>query len=594
MILSLLESVITVMCYLYISNFLGSLIRLKSGTLLIFDTLVGQVILSIFYTVMGLCGFLYNTWLQIIFIALFIVSISIGTTNSRFLHPKVLLRVAWRKRFIFFLILGFVFLSQLRNVFLPVGGYDGLAYLLYQPYFFANFDHIIKMNVLIPNMGLAFGSQSFYGWLILFNEFNTVAIFHLILFFNLIYMIYELSKSRFIFQFLVSLSVIYVLLKATMFDAIQNPSSDFLLSYVSTTLLFLIIKLDTVTILDKRLILFIIGFLPFIKILAAVIVIPLIILVSVYHKNLRVSDLKYVVLGISLSIFWYVRNLYDTGNPFFPLLQANFKGLGYGSEIYTFERGIRDSFSQFIQNLNSLPALDQYISGSSYWQIAIIALCLLSLFIRPSNSRSYLHLALFPLTLVVQIAITGPHVRYALYILLCQLLLVNSLVSDRYSQKYSLLFFSCMVLVLFIPFAKASYYSILNLNTYVKQLDKLSISSIQFDPEIDAVVDSLEKSENSPGKTVGIVGEGRGLILRPYRTLVLPWDRSNPFCNPSINSIAMVKATLNKLRIDYLLVSDAYDTPSNLNRELLVAFEAEMEGEMLYRSQILRLYRIKN
>jgi hypothetical protein len=92
---------------------------------------------------------------------------------------------------------------------------------------------------------------------------------------------------------------------------------------------------------------------------------------------------------------------------------------------------------------------------------------------------------------------------------------------------------------------------------------------------------------------IGIVGEGRAQLFQPAEVYVVPFDRRNPFSNSTIASLSDMNSRVRSFNIDYLIVTERWGIPANVDPRKLTLFYKGNRGAILYDENGWKVFDVK-
>ena len=492
--------------------------------------------------------------------------------------------------------------STLVKYFLPIEGYDALAYHIYQPYFFLNFSHTFDPNFLIPNAGLTIGYQSIVGWLISLGDIRGVSIFNLLLIGLIVcYQDYKLRNRKIVFRTLSGLSILFVILSSGA-TSVSQPSSDVFLAFYFIVLVGESVSIKTVV--DARkiyLLIYLCLSALFIKTTALFGVVPLIIyLVYVHRTKVKTPGLRNIsisiILGSFTQIIWYALNWFKTGNPFYPLFNSVFKPSNYSREVVTIEDEVKSTFNQISGYLES-NSFATFFGDVFGLQLVLPWILILLSFWALYNSGIHLKkiLLLLPISVILMYLTAAPLYRYSLYILVSLVFLISFSKVNSNGPKSLRIVGAPKVLAPMILAAILLYFQPVVTKTFIDNNTVRTNSEVRTNEnDFNLLLTFLLKDQNLKGtKRFGIIGEGRAQLFQPHEVYVVPFDRRNPFSNSTITSLADMNSRVRSCKIDYLIVTERWGIPLNVDPRMLNLFYDGNQNAILYNQNGWKVFDVK-
>ena len=493
----------------------------------------------------------------------------------------------------------------------PIVGYDALAYHAYLPWFAMTDSHSLRTDQLIPNSGLSLGAQGIFGSYIAIFGYKSMNLFNLFFLLGTLHLTYLYSKNASQLARLARtlLALVIVLLSGRI--VVTSPSSDLALMFFSLVLLISMLRITQSSYKLNPLWIFVLGgFVTFIKPFGFVVVLIVLAYCTYKLKLPLITLARSILLGFFANLAWTLYNYYYSGNPFFPLFQGFFQGIGYGPEVMTNEEDVRRSFIQTFSYLEkqgfNYPSLElaqfQIFFSLGIFLVSIIASVRNIVF---RKDQSFL-LVYFGLSYVFLLLYIGPIFRYFLFINLIQIFLVfgdwttkkTSKIERRNSPRTATINGSSLLgkiggtLVICLSLTT---FSSTKLEYQVKDTVPpqsltpvgLTVNEIGFRKVIEYF-----SASNFAGARLALLGEGRAALFYPKSTLVLPGDRRNPFFDPEIRTLDEIQIALSDLGVDYLLISTSWGWPANANLGLIEGYQQAKRGSLVFTSEGWEVYEV--
>jgi hypothetical protein len=493
----------------------------------------------------------------------------------------------------------------------PIVGYDALAYHTYLPWFAMTESHSLRTDLLVPNSGLSLGAQGIFGLyqsIFGYKFVNLINFFFLFATLHLVYL-YAQNDKR-VVRLTKSLAALVVIISAGRI-VVTSPSSDLALLFyacVSTILTIRIVysgyRLNTFWLFSLG------GFIFFIKPFGIILTAFLLYMVARSTKMRPTKVLVFFTCGFSMSFSWAIYNYYYTGNPFFPLFQGFFKGIGFGPEVMTNEEDVRRSFTQTFTYLNSneIKLFDlQIIQIQIFFVLGIALLSLVVLLWNLLQKKTInVFVAFLNLTFLFLLLYIGPIFRYFIFISVLQVFflfsdihVVNSknitlrkkrilkkVESGRLSQSLASGLFIC--LCLFSLRGTVAEYGVNDMEPPKTLIPSgITVNEKGFRDVVDFLA-----QKNFDGSRLAILGEGRAALFYPKPTLVLPGDRRNPFFDPNVVTVSAIRNRLYDFDVDYLLIATSWGWPKNANVNLIEDFRKLSQESLVFTSEGWEVYEI--
>jgi hypothetical protein len=493
----------------------------------------------------------------------------------------------------------------------PIVGYDALAYHTYLPWFAMMDSHGLRTDLLVPNSGLSLGAQGIFGFYISIFGYKFVNLINFFFLLATLHLVYSYAQNDMrIVRLTKTLTALVVIMSAGRI-VVTSPSSDLaLVFYACVTTILTLRMVNSGYRLNPFWLFALGGFIFFIKPFGIILTAFLLYAVARSTKMRFSNFLGYLMCGFSVSFSWAIYNYYYTGNPFFPLFQGFFKGIGFGPEVMTNEEDVRRSFAQTFTYLSSrkIDLLNLEIIQVQIFFVSGIALLstivLLWNIIRKKTIN--LFLAYLNLSFLFLLLYIGPIFRYFIFLSVLQVFflfsnvhVVNSkgkALKEKGSLKKpksrgSLQFLTpglFICLSLFSLRGTIAEYGVRDM----EPPKSLQSSGITVNEEgFRNVIDFLAQ-EDFDGSRLALLGEGRAGLFYPKPTLVLPGDRRNPFFDPRVLTVSDIQSRLNNFDIDYLLISTVWGWPKNANLNLIEDFKKKNQDSLVFASEGWEVYEI--
>jgi len=485
----------------------------------------------------------------------------------------------------------------------PIVGYDALAYHAYLPWFAMNFQHSLRPDVLVPNAGLPLGAQGILAWLIPISSYNGLAILNLLYISATLLILFNsvLRKGMFAAVRVVILGFCVFLLAGNV--VLTSPSSDLALVFFSALYVSIIIdsRNGDTSIIHVIVITILNGFIAFVKPFALVLTLPLLFLTFRKSKLTGLQKIFSFLGGVMPYISWLIYNYVYTGNPFFPIFQGIFKGVGFGPEVMTNEQDVRRSFSQLGAYLSNKTFDFAQIQASDLQILFSVGIAISSIVhmlivfrkdrqINPillSTNASYLALLMY----------IGPIWRYFIFLNIAQLLSIYATLPSvtigkglRSKPKQRHLPVTLIVVSLFI----------LTLNKVSLEYKATSLPITPALRGVGLTVNELNFQEvieylnNQSSKRILLFGEGRAAAFYPNSVLTLPADRRNPFSDPNISNLDHVVEKLKSFDRDLLIIASDWGWAKNVEIGLLQDFASKYKSSIVFSTNGWSVYDISN
>jgi hypothetical protein len=485
----------------------------------------------------------------------------------------------------------------------PLVGYDALAYHAYLPWYAMNFQHSLRPDALVPNAGLPLGAQGILAWLIPTSKYNGLGVLNLFYLFATLMIILKstIHKGRNAAALNVVLALCIFLLAGNI--VLTSPSSDLVLGFFSVLFMSIIISSQTKAISNPQIFVIVLlnGFIAFIKPFALVLTLPLLFLTFRKSKLTGLQKIFSFLGGIMPYISWLIYNYVYTGNPFFPIFQGIFKGVGFGPEVMTNEQDVRRSFSQLGAYLSNKTFDFAQIQASDLQILFSVGIAISSIVhmlivfrkdrqINPillSTNASYLALLMY----------IGPIWRYFIFLNIAQLLSIYATLPSvtigkglRSKPKQRHLPVTLIVVSLFI----------LTLNKVSLEYKATSLPITPALRGVGLTVNELNFQEvieylnNQSSKRILLFGEGRAAAFYPNSVLTLPADRRNPFSDPNISNLDHVVEKLKSFDRDLLIIASDWGWAKNVEIGLLQDFASKYKSSIVFSTNGWSVYDISN
>ena len=494
----------------------------------------------------------------------------------------------------------------------PITGYDALAYHLYLPWNAINFSHSLSADLLIPNAGLPIGSQGINSWLILFFNYKFAQIPNLYFILATIHLIFNkfYSDKNIYFKKIEKVClflVVLALLTASGRIVLTSSSSD--IALVFFFLIFLRVALQHPNqenyLRDKALWL-IGGFLIFVKPFAAVAVIPSLFVIGWKKKWTPKFCITSSIPAFVIYFWWVVKTYLVTNNPFFPLFQGVFKGVGFGPEVLTNEEDVRRSFGQL---LNFTQNIAWSITGFSTAQMqilvstGIVCFSIYRIFLcYRDKSLETVMLKLVILSYLILIFYIGPIYRYVLFLNFAQLYLSSAVKPNVVSQKY--------IKEMTKSISLSTQKHLRTINNYLPRISVILTSLFLF-VNLDSTYRDLVVSDQPPPKSlqnenistnevnfrkvilflendkyqdskIALFGEGRAALFFPRDVVVYPNDRRNPFATHANLTHDDPINEIKSSGVDVIVISSVWGWPQSINSKKMIKFKQENKNLLIF------------
>lgn len=454
---------------------------------------------------------------------------------------------------------------MLRWNFSDSGGYDSLAYHMYAPIRAINSDHVLNAQLLIPNAGLPLGVDVLHPLFIqLGGGVRVPAVNYLLILLALFSATLTVKGAS--VRAVMTATICIMLLCASPITYGQLSSDIALLAFVAVILRRRYENKNKTNKFDATNMLYL-SALALIKPFAILFVLAY--LLSIKHATMVKRLIMFSITALPL-LLWSIKNYIDTRNPFYPMFQSAFKGLGYESRLMTVEQDVRRSFAQlanFLQsNFNINPFSPQ--NDSTFYALILFGLvcCVaLTMFGRTEDEDRAFQYLISTVGLVM-LFVAGPVYRYLMFILLTLLILAfNRPVFWNYSK---------IALVIRTTMGFALAYSALALMSIGHRGNDMNQPMFGQDNSgrISEVANVL-RSEIRGDDSVCVMGDGRLLSFWPIATEALPMDTRNPFINQSVSSLIQVDQALGELKCDSVLFFDGWGYPEFVDEDLLARWQ---------------------
>ena len=567
---------------------------------------VGMIFYSYAFTILGVLGILSPASM---FVFIFITqAFALYRLKSplfwiKYVRNRIIInRTIWL--FVFFTIL-YLFNPFVLSFFNPIIGYDALAYHIYIPWYSIFESHNLKTNALIPNSGLPLGAQGIFAWLIPFFGYKYINFINLFYIIASLHIIFRQGTRILKITRIAKILLAIVLLLTSGRIVITSPSSDIALCYFAIIFTVLLIKLiSSETEVSIFFVFLLGGFLVFIKPFAGLLSLPLLVIMTLRHEFQAKLIFRSGFFAFIPYLVWLSYNASNTGNPFFPLFQDVFKGVGYGPEVMTNEEDVRRSY---IQTIRYLTEIEFNIFNLELAQLQIV----LSLFIaltatiisfkniKGNSAVNSVYLSI-NITYLVLILYLGPLFRYLLFLNLIQILFFFEkqkvdLTPNKSKNNYprgnvpNRIIPSILILISIYGLDKSKLEYLVRDETPPNSLVRQGISVNE--PVFRSVINFIA-SRNNVKLRLAILGEGRASLFFPHSTLVFPNDRRNPFCNPGYISASEVSLNLKKLDLDFLLISSSWGWPKNMNINVLEDFRKLNRDSLVFQAEGWEVYEL--
>jgi hypothetical protein len=280
----------------------------------------------------------------------------------------------------------------------------------------------------------------------------------------------------------------------------------------------------------------------------------------------------------------------------YPLFNSFFKPSNYGPEVVTIEDEVKSTFNQISGYIasNSFSSFFEDVFGL---QLVLPWILILLSFWALLTSRIYLKkiLLLLPLSVVLMYLTTAPLYRYSLYILVSLVFLIafsrvnnskpTTLQGIRGPNVLATILLTAFLLY-FHPVVTKSFVD----NTTVQTNQEVRTNENDF----NLLLSFLSKDQILNGNyRLGIIGEGRAQLFQPLEVYVVPFDRRNPFSNSKIMSLADMNLQVRSFQIDYLIVTERWGIPPNVDPKMLALFYSGNQNAILYNQDGWKVFDVK-
>lgn len=573
---------------------------------------LGLATYSYFFTFLGMANILSRYSILALFcLSQLVVTFKLGFKHFRMCYYATL--KSTKSIILFFVI--FLTAAALHPILHsfgnPIVGYDALAYHAYLPWFAITDSHSLRTDQLIPNSGLSLGAQGIFGNYIAIFGYKSVNLFNLFFLLGTLHLTYLYSKnasqiSRFARTML---ALVIILLSGRI--VVTSPSSDMALMFFCLILLISMLRITQSSYELNPLWIFVLGgFITFIKPFGLVVVM-VVLTYCTYKVKLPLTTLvKSIFLGFFANLAWMLYNYFYTSNPFFPLFQGFFQGIGYGPEVMTNEEDVRRSFIQTFNYLEKQGFSFPNLEVAQFQIFFSFSIFLISMLVSVRNlvfrkDQTFL-LFSFALSYVFLLLYIGPIFRYFLFINLMQIFLVFGDRTSKEAPKLKNRNSSRIAIINnFSLLGRIGGALIVCLSMFTLGSTKLEYQVEDTAPPPSLTSAGLTVNEigfrnvidyfNSPdlaGARLALIGEGRAALFYPKPTLVLPGDRRNPFFDPKIRTLDQIQIALSNLGVDYLLISTSWGWPANANLGLIRDYQQVKRSSLVFKSEGWEVYEI--
>jgi hypothetical protein len=437
---------------------------------------------------------------------------------------------------------------------------------MYAPIRAINSDHVLNAQLLIPNAGLPLGVDVLHPIFVLLGGGVRVPAVNYLFILLTLFAVALTIKEKSVRAVMVA-TICVMLLCASPITYGQLSSDVALLAFVAVILRRRYECGNAPRKIDATNLLYL-SVLALIKPFALLFVVAYLLSIKNAPMIKRVIILSITTLPFSL---WSVKNYLDTHNPFFPMFQSVFKGLGYEPRLMTVEQDVRRSFAQlvdFLQSNFNLNPLSQQNDSPFYALILFGLACFLALPMFGSSESEDRTFRILILTVgLVMLFVAGPVFRYLMFVVFTLLIGVSNkpVLFRNYSK---------IATVTKITMGFAFVYIVLVLMTIGFSGNGLNRPVFGQDNSgrISEVAYEL-RSKISRDETVCVMGDGRLLSFWPITTEALPMDNRNPFIKQSVSNLNQVDRALSRLKCNSVLFFDGWGYPDFVNEELLVSWQ---------------------
>lgn len=454
---------------------------------------------------------------------------------------------------------------MLRWNFSDSGGYDSLAYHMYAPIRAINSDHVLNAQLLIPNAGLPLGVDVLHPIFVRLGGGVRVPAINYLFILLALFAVTLTVKDKSV-RAVMTATICIMLLCASPVSYGQLSSDVALLAFVAVILRRRYENENAPNDFDATNMLYLSG-LALIKPFAILFVLAY--LLSIKNAAMTKRMIMFSITALPL-LLWSIKNFIDTRNPFYPMFQSVFKGMGYESGLMTVEQDVRRSFSQltnFLQsNFNINPFSIQ--NDSTFYALILFALvCWLALVMfgcSKNEERTFRYL--ISTVGLVMLIVAGPVFRYLMFILLALLILTFNRPVLRHASKIALGIRTAMGVAL-------AYSALALMSIGYRGNDMNQPMFGQDNSGRISEVATVLRAEITGDESVCVMGDGRLLSFWPIATEALPMDTRNPFINQSVSSLIQVDQALGELKCNSVLFFDGWGYPEFVDVELIARWQ---------------------
>jgi hypothetical protein len=573
---------------------------------------LGMAAYSYTFTILGMANLLSQFNFLVLLVTSQILLLSkLGKNHLKFFLSSIRNLGRHSLWFTFILIVSISIHPLMTSFGNPIVGYDALAYHTYLPWFAMTDSHSLRTDLLVPNSGLSLGAQGIFGFYLSIFGYKFVNLINFFFLFATLHLVYLYAQNdKRVFRITKTIVALVVIISAGRI-VVTSPSSDLALVFYACVSTMLAIRIVNSGYRLNSFWLFALGgFIFFIKPFGIILVAFLLFIVARSTKVRLTKFLAFLIYGFSISFSWAIYNYHFTGNPFFPLFQGFFKGIGFGPEVMTNEEDVRRSFTQTFTYLRS-NKIDLFDLENAQLQIFfVVGITLLSVVdllwnLLRKKSINFFVVSL-NLTFLFLLLYIGPIFRYFIFISVLQIFFLFSNVYVANSQNIalkqkrnlkkvaskslpkSLASGLVICLCLFSLQGTVAEYGVSDMEPPKPLLS----SGITVNEEGFRNVIDFFAQENYEGSRLALLGEGRAALFYPKPTLVLPGDRRNPFFDPNVVTVSAIRSRLHSLDVDYLLISTLWGWPKNANLALLEDFKRVSYDSLVFTSEGWEVYEI--
>lgn len=573
---------------------------------------LGMAAYSYTFTILGMASLLSQFNFLVLLVTSQILLLSkLGKIHLKFLLSSILNSGRHLLWFTLILVVSISIHPLMTSFGNPIVGYDALAYHTYLPWFAMTDSHSLRTDLLVPNSGLSLGAQGIFGFYLSIFGYKFVNLINFFFLFATLHLVYLYAQNdKKVVRITKTIVALVVIISAGRI-VVTSPSSDLALVFYACVSTILAIRIVNSGYRLNSFWLFALGgFIFFIKPFGIILVVFLLYIVAQSTKIRITKFSAFLICGFSISFSWAIYNYHYTGNPFFPLFQGLFKGIGFGPEVMTNEEDVRRSFTQTFTYLRSskIDLFDLEIAQIQIFFMVGIALLSLVIMLRNLLRKNGIDLfnAFLNLAFLFLLLYIGPIFRYLMFISVLQ---VFSLFSNVYavnsknialkqkrnlkiggskSLPQSLASGLVICLCIFSLRGTVAEYGVSDMEPPKPLLSSgITINEKGFRNLVDFLA-----QEKFDGSRLALLGEGRAALFYPKPTLVLPGDRRNPFFDPNVISVSAIRSRLHYLDVDYLLISTSWGWPTNANLAIIEDFKRLSYESLVFTSEGWEVYEI--